>query len=182
MPPRDDLFADLFTSPDDATPILTRVKKLVLARVPDPDFIDDALGWHVWGEIRWYRSLGWPVAARMADAFSVRFKRYESDPYVSQSGGQPKGRIVDAAPPILWDGPNDDEHFRVSFLFLGSKMFQHELCVELRPEIDWEGTSPPWLPVTRRIRYPESLPGHQFLVPSVGATFLDDIVVINGFY
>jgi hypothetical protein len=185
MPPRNDFLASAFTSPNDAEPFLTRVKKVVIAHAPgNANLVDDALGNTLWGEIRWYRSLGWPVGARMADGFSVRFKRLEPDGAVGPGGVTiDKSRLVDGATPLLWDGPHDEENFRVSFLFHGRRPFRHQALVEIRPGVDWEGTSPAWLPLARRLRYPASLPGDgTFELAKVGPKLLDEFVVVNAFY
>lgn len=186
MPPRDGILADLLASPDNAEPFLTRVKKVAVAYAPDRgNLVDDALGTTIWGQIRWYRSLGWPVAARMADGFSVRFRRLE----IIDGGVGPDGvpinnsRIVEGPKPLLWDGPHDEEHFRVSFLTHGQRPWRHQVIVELKPEVRWDGTEPWWLPPARRLRYPESIAGDgTFELPKTGPTFLDEFVVVNGFY
>jgi len=181
----DELLASAFGAPNDAEPFLTRVKKVVVAHTPgNANLVDDALGATVWGEIRWYHTLGWPVAPRMADAFSVRFRRLEPNGAAGPGGVTiDTSCLVDGATPLLWDGPHDEDSFRVSFLFHGRRPFRHQALVELRPAIDWQGTSPAWLPLARRLRYPASLPGDgTFELAKVGPKFLDEFVVVNGFY
>ena len=186
MPPGDAILADLLTSPDEAEPFLTRVKKVVVAHAPgNANLVDDALGGTAWGEIRWYRSLGWPIAPRMADGFSVRFLRIEpKDGGVGANGvAINESELVQAATPLLWDGPHDEESFRVSFLFHGLQGWYHQALVDLKPEIDWEGINPWWLPQARRLRNPESLGDlGVFKQPLVGPVFLDEFVVVNGWY
>ena len=73
MPPHD-IFAGLRTSPDDAEPFLTRVRKVIVDLPPtEGALIDEAIGETIWGQIRWGRSLGWPIANPMADGFTVQF-------------------------------------------------------------------------------------------------------------
>jgi hypothetical protein len=185
MPPRDGILADILTSPEEAEPFLTRVKKVVVAHAPNNgNLVDDALGNTVWGEIRWSRSLGWPIAARMADGFSVRFQHLVVNGEVGPGGVLINtSEIVEGATPSLWDGPHDEENFRVSFLFHGVRPWRHQAVVELKSAIKWGGTSPWWLPPARRIRYPASLPGDgTFHLQTIGPTFLDEFLVVNAFY
>jgi hypothetical protein len=177
--------AALFTSPADAEPFLTRVRKAVQSQASSgAALVDDALGATVWGEIRWFRGLGSPVAPRMLDAFSVRFRRLEPDGLAGPGGvGIDTSRVVDGAAPLLWDGPHDEENFRVSFLFHGRRPFRHQALVELRPGVNWESASPAWLPIARRLRYPAGLAGDgTFELKTAGPTFLEESVVVNGFY
>ena len=179
MPPNDFLEA-LRTYPSDAEPVLTRVKRVTEKYASHRgELIDDALGNTIWGTIRWSRSLGWPDAARMADGFSVRFQYEEVDGVVGQTGGKKTNRICDGAPPILWDGPHDEENFRVSFLHFGPHQWGHLAIVELKPDVEWDGIVPWWRPPVRVLLYPATLANGIFVPKQVGPTFLDDFLVVD---
>jgi hypothetical protein len=184
MPPNDFL-ADVRAAPGHAEPVLSRVKR-VAERYSSGrgEAVDDALGDTVWGAIRWNRHLGWPTAPRMADGFLVQFQYRESDPYVGVTGGKKKYRWKNGAPPLLWDGPHDEEHFRVSFLYHGRREWKQGIIMALRTDVEWEGMMPWWISPGRRILFPEaSINGDgTFELNPVGPTFIDDFVVTNRYY
>jgi hypothetical protein len=185
MPPLPErILADLLTSPNEAEPFLTRVKKVIATYPPGDDLLDQAFPYTIWGTIRWSRSLGWPIAPRMADGFSVWFQHVEvGDPGVGPGRPKTKNELVRCTDPLLWDGPHDDENFRVSFLCHGHWPWRHQAIVELKSAVRWEGSNPWWLPPARRIRYPESLPGDgTFPLNKTGPTYLDEFVVVNSFH
>jgi hypothetical protein len=186
MPPLPEhIRAELLTTPGEAEPFLTRFKRVVAARPPGDGFVEQALGCTAWGTIRWSRTLGYPLAPRMADAFSVRFQYL----VIKDGGVDPSGVVINkseweaAPPPLTWDGPHDEEHFRVSFLHIGFMPWLRQIIVEMIPGIQWQDTAPWWLPPARRLRHPASLPGNgTFHLNRTAPVFLEDFVVVNAFY
>jgi hypothetical protein len=189
MPPHD-IFAGLRTSPDDAEPFLTRVRKVVVDHaVDDGNLVDEAIGETIWAQIRWSRSLGWPIGNRMADGFCVRFLYGEvGSPPVGQDGTvDPDNKWKCGPTPLLWDGPHDEENFRVGIMahmHHNTRHWRYYPFVDFKPGVKWQGTNPWWLPPARRIRYPTvGLAGDGTFKPAtVGPTFLEDFLVDNAHY
>jgi hypothetical protein len=69
----------------------------------------------IWGSIQWRKSLGRPAGRRPADGFSILHQSHPPGPYDAKTG-----KFVDLpAPhnePTKWDGPEDDEYYRVTFM------------------------------------------------------------------
>jgi hypothetical protein len=68
-----------------------------------------------WGSIRWSRSLGLPIGPR-ATSFSVML--WGLIPLYQTSEGVVEGWMK-LDQPSVWDGPDDDDHHRVSFVTYG---------------------------------------------------------------
>jgi hypothetical protein len=126
----------------------------------------------------------------MADGFCVQFQFFEiGNPIIGQ--GQivtPDNNWKDGPPPLLWDGPHDDENFRVGFMahiHHNTRQWKYRPVVDFRPGVKWQGTNPWWLPPTRRIKFPiTGLQGDGTFFPAnvVGPIFLDDFLVVNAHY
>ena len=189
MPPHD-IFAGLRTSPDDAEPFLTRVRKVIVDLPPtEGALIDEAIGETIWGQIRWGRSLGWPIANRMADGFTVQFYYGEvgSPPIGADGTIDPDNNWREAPKALLWDGPHDEENFRVGImlhLHYNTRIWRYAPDIHFTPGVKWQGSNPWWLPPARRIAYPTV--GFQgdgtFKIAQFGPTFLEDFLVVNAHY
>lgn len=184
MPPLpDDVLAAILTTRGEADPFLTRVQRTIASGRDEARPVADLFSDTAWGTIRWDRSVGWPRAPTMADGFSFTFNYIEvEDPGVDPSGKVPeqgKGNVKPGAPPVVWDGPHDEQNFRVSFLCFANKSSEQQLLVELKNGVAW---NPIWLPPARYIEYPQSLLPFGFFQRKVGSVvFLDELIVRNGF-
>jgi hypothetical protein len=117
----------------------------------------------------------------MADGFSLSFNYVEIiDDGETQSGSVTgEGTLKPGAPPLLWDGPHDEENFRVSFLYFAIKSSMQQVLLGLKNEVAWH---PLWLPPARYIEYPLSLQPVGLFQRKVDDTvFLDEFVVRNSF-
>jgi hypothetical protein len=138
----------------------------------------------VWGQIVWRKAVGRPRSQRMADAFIIEH-HYEFLEWVIGPDGNPQsiGGIVKGATPRVWDGPHDDERYRVSYILQGVHPWRNGIGVKLNPEVAWEPAGPPWMALQRRLLYPESLqPWGVFYVNATGITDLDAIEVVRLFH
>lgn len=183
MPPLpQNVLASILTSPGEAEPFLTRVQRTIASGRADAHPVADIFSNAVWGTIRWDRSVGWPSASRMADGFNLKFNYLEIvDDGETQSGNVTgTGTLKPGASPLLWDGPHDEENFRVSFLYFAIKSSMQQVALELRNGVAWH---PLWLTPARYIEYPPSLQATLgFFQRKVdAAVFLDEFVVRNSF-
>jgi hypothetical protein len=163
--------------------ILTAVKDVVSADAVLARLFDRT----VWGRIVWrHKSVGRPLSSTMAQAFFIKHQ-YE---YVKGSvgpDGKPIGEIVveDGPTPWVWDGPQDDEYSRVSYMLFGQYPWANAIQVSLNAAVGWGLATPPRLRPQRAIRYPGSLThvgdAAVFFVNKTGITPLDDIEVIRLF-
>ena len=183
MPPLpDNVLASILTSPNEAEPFLTRVHRTIAGGRAEARPVADIFSNTAWGTIRWDRSVGWPNAPRMADGFSFSFNYIEikDDQGVDPSGKVTgKGTPKPGPPPLVWDGPHDEQNFRVSFLYFAIKSSMQQVLVELKNGVAWH---PLWLPPARYLEYPPSLLPFGFFQRKVDDTvFLDELVVRNTF-
>jgi hypothetical protein len=71
----------------------------------------------IWGSIEWPKGLGRPATPSLAAAFVIQHTSYWQKWTAEPGGGfvQQDGWISHPTP-ITWDGPEDDTHYRVSFM------------------------------------------------------------------
>jgi hypothetical protein len=98
----------------------------------------------VWGSIRWSRDLGLPQAPTHAAAFTILHEYHQ---LVFEVG--PGGEIIDKSTwvplptPSTWDGPDDDEYYRVSFQTPWAvSPWENRLYVRLADHVPWERVIP----------------------------------------
>lgn len=101
-----------------------------------------------WGHIKWCKSLGRPQTTKLSDAFSL-FQVYLTIGYPS-SPADPRrpeiwGPALDDPDPSKWDGPEDSEHYRVSFMARANqnKGPKRKITVALMPNLVWEYENKP---------------------------------------
>jgi hypothetical protein len=70
----------------------------------------------VWGSIEWRRSLGKPLAARLADGFKITHK-YQTIEFYDRGGGiyDEVAKWRDDEALVISDGPHDETTYRVTF-------------------------------------------------------------------
>ena len=173
---------------------LQRQVSLAGARTPDDymtaisdavhrsdDFLDLFSG-TVWGRIVWDKNVGRPTSPRMAAAFLLVHKFREIRGEVDPSGtAQETGGWLDAPTPQLWDGPHDEDHYRVSFMLQGVHPWTNVIGLDLNPQVAWEPSTPAWLGQrSRYLAYPQSLTqtAGAFWPARDGLTDLDDFEVL----
>ena len=135
----------------------------------------------VWTRIVWPRSLGHPSGAAMSGGFDVQLKYLEINGEIGPDGlPRNTSRWRDSHYITLWDGPHDDEVYRVSVMARGQSPWLHWMGVALRSGVRWEGVdSPLWLRPVRRVIYPAELTDDAgtFTLDEDGITTLGDFRV-----
>lgn len=136
----------------------------------------------VWTQIEWSRALGHPTEEPMHAGFDVQAKYLLIDGVVSAGGlVHNTSHWVDAVEVRSWDGPHDDETFRVGVMARGQSPWLHWIGVALRDGVTWGGVqAPSWLRPTRRVVYPARLAdnGGVFELDRDGITTLEDFRLV----
>ena len=93
------------------------VKKDILARWAHQSPIREGiLDGTLWGTIVWRKGLGHPMSAPFANAFTIERRSWQKELVGDANGVLHDVEITIPQPsPSKWDGPHDDEHYRVSF-------------------------------------------------------------------
>jgi len=70
-----------------------------------------------WGIIEWERSLGRPSSPQLSSGFLISHEAQQHKHYTSFDGVDHDDLVaIPVGAPVVWDGPNDHDHFRVSYL------------------------------------------------------------------
>ena len=125
-----------------------------------------------------------PLSPKLADAFVIdhRFEQLDSG-QISQAGGSLGSKWKPAPAPEVWDGPHDDECYRVSIMLHGQATWKNVLGIDLHRTVQWEPRTAPWLGQrTRYVVYPPSLlqyfPGEFFPTGDSVTVWQDDFQVL----
>jgi len=117
------------------------------------DAVVNLFGGTAWGRIAWKRDVGLPLSPKLADAFVFNHLYEElGSGQISQRGEasiDPKWKPAPA--PEVWDGPHDDECYRVSFMLRGQPPWKNAVGIDLDRTVQWEPRTAPWL--DQRMRY-----------------------------
>lgn len=146
------------------------------------DIRTSLFGTSVWGTIRWDRTLGRPSTARLADAFS--FDHWYLWITVIDTGNEPivKEAWIKQPEPRVWDGPHDDESYRVSFMMRAVPTLVNRFWPAMRPHVQWDPPFPPWSSTRRVLVWPESmLAAGNFTVDRDDVLVFDEYQVIKRF-
>lgn len=176
-----ELLRRLRTPPGEVSTFLTRVKKFLVEDDRDQNFATMLFDRTAWGVIRWRRSLGKPVGPRMSDAFDIKHQYY----LIVDGGVNSQGEVIDkskwldGATPVVSDGPNDEEYYRLTYMLQAASPWKNAIGVFIRTEVKWDLLTPPWMGPQRRIVYPESLENGLFDANRTGITYLEDIEVVR---
>jgi len=142
----------------------------------------DLFGGTVWGHIVWKKAVGLPLSPTLANAFVIVHKYQVIKGVVNPDGTVANtGGWIDAATPDVWDGPHDEQYYRVSFMLHGAYPWTNGVGIFLNSSVEWEPKVAPWLaPRVRYIAYPASLgqTGGAFWPTKAGLTDLDDFEVL----
>jgi hypothetical protein len=143
----------------------------------------ELFGSTVWGRIKWNRSYGQPQTARMADAFSFLHWYLWLDMELGPDGRpRVEKKWVQLPTPRVWDGPHDEENYRVSFLARATPVLLNQLSIGMVPVIQWDPPLPPWSSNRWSLRWPENmLPRGQFTVSANEILVLDDYELVKLF-
>ena len=125
----------------------------------------------VFGSIRWLKTMDPLLTPKHADAFEIRLTHTETKP--SYEGGLHWVTIVaPGLPPSKWDGPDNDEYYRVSFMTSGLVAQRiYSLDLSFTAQARWEVSRNPLM---RRVYSIEPL-GREFSVDDI--SFLDPFEV-----
>ena len=135
----------------------------------------------VWTRIVWRRALGYPSGATMSGGFNVQLKYLEINGEIGPDGiPRNTSRWRDSQFIRMWDGPHDDEVYRVGIIARGQSPWLNWMGVALQSGVRWEGVdSPLWLRPIRRVVYPTELTDDAgtFTLDDDGITTLGDFSV-----
>lgn len=97
----------------------------------------DILSDTVWGTIRWRKSLGRPLAASLAAAFVIEHRSWQTELVIDKGVGRWVKLTIPHPEPSKWDGPHDDEFYRVSFMAAASQR-ETRIRVDFAAGVAWE--------------------------------------------
>jgi hypothetical protein len=156
----------------DASPFLTRVRRFVVDGPLRGELGITLYDETAWGVIRWSRKLGRPVPSRLAEGFVVTHQYlFVVDLGVCSDGSTRwVQKWLEGGQPQVWDGPDDEETYAVSFMVRGITYWTNRVVVDLAPGVAWQPADEPWQTQRRRIvSYPPALPGGEFEISRGGA-------------
>jgi len=91
----------------------------------------------VWGTIRWRKGLGRPTVSVLANAFVIEHRSWQEKLNIVNGVGHWVRIIAPHDEPSKWDGPEDDEWYRVSFMSV-SPQLETRIRVDFAPHVAWE--------------------------------------------
>ena len=131
----------------------------------------------LWAAISWDKSLGKPLTQRLADAFQLNLCYGYLDSAATRGEPIKEPVWVPLPPPLAWDGPHDDQHYRVSVLVRVKSGLHHRFQPTIRRDVEWEDV--PRLSILKRgLAWPQQMVPH-------GQFFLyegDDALVLEEEY
>jgi hypothetical protein len=103
------------------------------------DLLSNIFSNTVWGTIRWRKSMGRPLAPTLASAFVIEHISWQSETIGITPTGEPKytDLVVPHPEPSKWDGPGDEDYYRVSFMAETAQQ-QSQIRVNFAAHIAWE--------------------------------------------
>jgi hypothetical protein len=90
----------------------------------------------VWGTIRWPKSLGRPLSHTLASAFVIDHVHWDSIPEFYDGGIKYIQLLAPHPEPSKWDGPDDENFHRVSFM-AQTPQRQTQISVKFTPHVAW---------------------------------------------
>lgn len=129
----------------------------------------------LWAAISWAKSLGKPLTPQLADAFTLNlcYGYLKS----AATSGEPISEPVwvPLPPPLAWDGPHDDQHYRVSVLVRVKSGLHHRFQPVIRREVEWDA-APRLSRLKRALTWPQQMVPHGqfFLYEGDDALVLDE--------
>jgi hypothetical protein len=129
----------------------------------------------LWAAISWDKSLGKPSTPQLADAFTFNL----SYGYIKSAAtsGEPIGEPVwvPLPRPLTWDGPHDEEHYRVSVLVRVKAGLHHRFSPVIRRDVEWDA-APRLSRLKRALTWPQQMVPHGqfFLYEGDDALVLDE--------
>jgi hypothetical protein len=106
----------------------------------------------VWGTIEWPKALGRPTTPTLAAAFKIEHIAWQVIVWGSQEAPMSLDLVLPTAPLSIWDGPNDSDHYRVTFMGRPS-LKENAINVSFAAGVGWQK------PV-------QVIPGYRILSPS----------------
>ena len=126
----------------------------------------------VFGSIRWLKTMDRLLTPTHADAFEIRLSHMQTVPDHEPDGVHLITIPAPDLPPSKWDGPDNDEYYRVSFMTSGLVAQRiYSLDVSFTAQARWEVSRNPLM---RRVYSIEPL-GREFSVDDI--SFLDPFEV-----
>jgi hypothetical protein len=97
----------------------------------------DILANTIWGTIRWRKTLGRPTLPVLASAFVIEHRSWQQELNIVNGVGRYERITVPHGEPSKWDGPEDDEFYRVSFLSASTQL-ETRIRVDFAPGVSWD--------------------------------------------
>lgn len=98
----------------------------------------EILATSIWGTIQWRKSIGRPLAPTLASAFVIEHVSWQSKLEYTQDGGfKFIDLVVPHSEPWKWDGPEDENYYRVSFMTETTQR-PNRIRVNFAANIGWE--------------------------------------------
>jgi hypothetical protein len=125
-----------------------RLERLISAHPIRVDLFSET----VWGTIQWPKSMGRPITPTLAAAFKIDHTAWQIIEW-----GPPEARMsqelpLPTTPLSIWDGPNDSNYYRVTFMGYPS-LRENAINVSFAAGVGWE----------KRIQV---IPGYRIISPS----------------
>ncbi len=97
----------------------------------------DILANTIWGTIRWRKTLGRPTVPVLASAFVIEHRSWQEELNIVNGVGHWERITVPHGEPSKWDGPEDDEFYRVSFMSASTQL-ETRIRVDFASAAGWE--------------------------------------------
>jgi hypothetical protein len=98
------------------------------------EFLADTL----WGAIRWRKSIGRPLVPTLATAFIIEHVSWQCvHTYHPEGGPQYVDVLYPHREPSKWDGPDDDDYHRVSFM-TQTVQGKNRIKVDFAANVGWQ--------------------------------------------
>jgi hypothetical protein len=97
----------------------------------------DILSNTVWGMIRWRKALGRPNTVTLASAFVIERTCWQTELVFEKGALREKTFLVPLREPSKWDGPDDEDYYRVSFM-ADTPQLTTRVRVDFAPLTAWE--------------------------------------------
>jgi len=159
---------DALGSAADASPYLSRVKRLVVDGPLRAELGISLYDETAWGVIRWRRAIGRPATPTLSAGFGI-LHQYDLS-FEDTVTGQRFGGWVNAGQPQVWDGPEDAETHAISFMVHGVAQWTNRVIVGLAVGVRWQASEEPSMTGRQRVvSYPSTLRNGEFEVAKGGA-------------
>jgi len=101
------------------------------------DFRRKILADTLWGSIYWRRSMGRPLTPKLSIAFVIEHVSWQSKLEYTDGGYRFIDLLSPHSEPSKWDGPDDDDYHRVTFMTQATQG-HNQIRVGFAPGVGWQ--------------------------------------------